>query len=87
MKIENGQEVRDTITGFTGIVVATTEWLNGCRRITVQSPELKDGRPVDTVTFDEPQLKLVTHTAYEDKPTKYMAGGDQLGPVRAADPR
>ena len=31
-----GDEVKDTITGFKGIVVARTEWLNGCARVTVQ---------------------------------------------------
>ena len=87
-KIENGQEVRDTITGFSGIVVATTEWLNGCRRVTVQSPELKDGRPVDTVTFDGPQLELMrATTAFTEKFARPNGGGDQPGPVRAADPR
>ena len=58
-RIELGDVARDTITGFTGVVVADTKWLHGCRRLSLQSQELKDGRPVEGATFDEPQLELV----------------------------
>lgn len=30
-----GDTAKDTITGLTGVVVATTLWLNGCERITL----------------------------------------------------
>lgn len=55
-----GDEVKDTITGFKGIVVARTEWLNGCARVTVQPQKLKsDGTPVESQTFDEFQLVVL----------------------------
>lgn len=53
--IELGSEVKDRITGLTGIVVGRTEWLNGCKRITVQPQEIKDGKPVEAYTFDVEQ--------------------------------
>ena len=56
----NSDEVTDIITGFTGIVVGKTEWLNGCIRYGIQSKTLKDGLPVDIQWFDSPQLVLVT---------------------------
>lgn len=58
--IELGDTARDTITGFTGVVVAKTKWLHGCERLTLQPQELKDGKPIDAHTFDVPQLALVT---------------------------
>jgi len=58
--INLGDTAKDTITGFKGIVVAETNWLNGCRRLTIQSKEMKDGRPVDAVTIDVEQLELVS---------------------------
>ena len=58
-RIELGDEVRDTITGFQGVVIGDTKWLHGCRRLTIQPKELKDGKPIDSLTFDEPQLVLV----------------------------
>ena len=56
--IKLGDKVRDNISGLEGIAVARTEWLHGCIRIAVQ-PEAKDNKVPDSVTFDEPQLKLV----------------------------
>lgn len=59
-KFNMRDKVKDQITGFTGIITARTEWLNGCHRYNVQSPDLdKDGRVPSTEHFDEEQLDLV----------------------------
>lgn len=63
-----GDTVRDTITGYTGVVIAYTTWLNKCRRISVQSTELKDGKPIDHVVFDIEQLELVKKGKQHEKP-------------------
>lgn len=67
-----GDIARDTITGFQGVVVAITHWLNGCIRITLQHQELKDGKPLDCIAFDVEQLELVTPKA---KPQGARSGG------------
>ena len=59
MKINLGDEARDMVTGFKGVCVARTEWLNGCARVTLQPKMGKDGKHPDAVSFDEPQLKLI----------------------------
>jgi hypothetical protein len=59
MQIQLGDRVKDKVTGYTGIVVARTEWLNGCVRITVQNEKLKDGQVQPDFTFDEFQLTLL----------------------------
>lgn len=62
--IRPGDKVRDTITGFTGIAVCRSEWLNGPARIAVQGSSLKDGLPSDKAQhFDEPQLDVVKQGA------------------------
>lgn len=59
MSIQLGDKAKDQVTGFEGICVARTEWLNGCIRVTLQSDKLdKDGRPQEGQTFDEPQLTV-----------------------------
>ncbi len=63
MKFACGDKVKDRITGYTGIVVATTTWINGCHRYVIQAQELKDGKPVDSHTFDEQELQLVQANA------------------------
>ena len=54
--IKLGKRVKDTITGFEGIVVGRTEWLYGCVRVSVQPQTLHEGKPVEYQIFDEPQL-------------------------------
>jgi hypothetical protein len=58
--IELGDRVKDSVTGFTGIAIAITTWLHGCIRIGVQ-PEKKDkdGKPLESVHFDQSQLVMV----------------------------
>jgi len=57
--IKPGDLVKDKITGFEGIVVARTEWLYQCVRISVQPQSLHDGKPIDCQTFDEEQLEVL----------------------------
>lgn len=57
--IQLGDKVKDMVTGFEGICVARTQWLNGCVRVMVQSDKLdKDGKPQDAQAFDEPQMVI-----------------------------
>lgn len=68
---ELGQEVRDIISGFTGIVRSRSQWLTGCNTYGVSSRELKDGKPQDPVWFDEHIL--------------VSTGGESVQPVYASN--
>jgi hypothetical protein len=70
--VQLGDVVRDRVTGFQGVIVARTEWLNGCWRITVTPPADKDGKLADSQTFDEFQLELVASTRHV--PNKHTGG-------------
>ena len=83
MKVKLGQIVRDRLTGYEGTVIAITNWLYGCTRITVQAEELKDGKPVDSHTFDEPAAILVKENFAE--PAR-PAHGDRQSIKRSIDP-
>ena len=84
--ISLGDRVKDNVTSFSGIVVAQSDYLNGCTRFCVQSEKLKDGLPTDGQWFDGPQLRLV-------KAGVVPLGGRNTGgplpftPKRTADPR
>lgn len=56
--VKLGDEVKDTITGLKGIAIGITVWLNGCVRIVIQPPEVKDGKPVDTYCCDVEQVEV-----------------------------
>ncbi len=83
--INLGDTAKDTITGYTGIVVGRTEWINGCVRYIIQSTQLKDGVPVDPQHIDEPQLELVKAAKSKVKTDK--TGGPILLPKRAINAR
>jgi len=77
-KIKLGQRVKDPLTGYEGVAVARTEYLNGCARIGVQAP-VREGKVPNWEYFDEMQLK-------EIKPTK-KTGGPRPDPNGVPDPR
>lgn len=82
-ELQHGDTVKDTISGFIGIVVAVTEWINGCVRLTIAPTTLKDGALLDNQTFDVEQLKLVkAGPRHQAKPT----GGPKPSPTRQPDP-
>ena len=67
MQVKLGDRAKDIITGYRGIVVAITDWLMGCKRITIQSEELKDGSPVDSKTFDVGHIEVLDAGAIQDR--------------------
>lgn len=85
--VELGDRAKDKITGFTGIVVAVTSWLNNCRRLTLQPEELsKDGQVREPQSFDDPTVELIVAGVFKPlarKPT----GGPRPEPTRVATPR
>jgi len=55
----NGDKVRDKITGFEGVVICISFWLNGCVQINVLSAERdKDGKEVSD-WFDQGRIELI----------------------------
>jgi len=63
-KVELGDVVRDTISGFEGVVVCVSYWLNGCIRVQVEPRKLNDkGEMIGAAAFDIQQVELVELTA------------------------
>jgi hypothetical protein len=75
--VKLGDHVTDKYTKFTGVVTGIAEFLYGCRRILIQPCELKDGKPVEDMWFDEQRVD-VNSTA--------TVGGPQHDAKRASDP-
>ncbi|SRR6266540_56616 len=73
-RVSLGQRVRDEITGFTGIVTGRFEYLYGCVRCSVSPQEMKDGKPIESFTFDEGQL-IAVEEAPAVKPVEEKTGG------------
>lgn len=86
MAIGLGDKVRHKITGFKGVAIAITKWLNGCVRITVQGESLtKEGAIKPTETIDEDEL-VVTKKGYLPSPT-FAPGGPKPSPKQLESAR
>jgi hypothetical protein len=83
-----GDRVEDMVTGFQGIAVAKSLYLNGCVRYGVQGVELKDGTPTEWQWFDEAQLHLVESVAVQihlDLNRTSDPGGPRKNPTQRTD--
>jgi hypothetical protein len=58
--IDLGDEVKDRITGFSGIVTAIEIYRTGVTRANVQPQELRDGKPIEPHDFDFEDLTILT---------------------------
>ena len=84
-EFELGDIVKDTVTGFAGMVTARSEFLNGCIRLAVTPTSLdKDGKMQAGERVDIQQLVLVKKKAQPKAAVKKTATG---GPRRDAQRR
>ena len=76
-KTKLGDEVEDKVSGFKGVAIAFHDYLNGCRRISVQPQVDKDGKLPDSATFDEPQIKVITKEKAKAETGQNRTGGPE----------
>jgi uncharacterized protein YodC (DUF2158 family) len=58
-RLNLGDEVKDIVTGYKGIIMYRCHWYHNSDTYGVKSQILKDGIPKQTVTFDDAELVLV----------------------------
>ena len=80
--IRLGDKARDTVTGYEGIVVCISDWISGCRRISLQGQDLHEGKPIDPQGFDVEQLEVIKPKA---SPVSKPSGGPCPEPTRNRD--
>lgn len=93
-EITFGDEVRDKISGFKGVVVALTQWFNGCVRVTLAPTEVakETGAPKEHQSFDVEQLEVIKKAKVEPPPVQARFspvsthGGPKPAASRAKDP-
>jgi hypothetical protein len=77
-RFELGTELRDKVTGFTGIAMTRVEFLNGCIQYGLK-PKVNDKEPhkmTETIHIDVAQLELVKHEKVDVKKPAKAPGGD-----------
>ena len=75
-KYNLGSEVKDKITGYSGIIRGRSQYLTGCNTYGIQSRELKDSRPHEWVWVDEDLIHLI-----KDKEIDLSSRPEKGGPL------
>ncbi len=76
-KIENGDKVRDRITGMTGTVTGIVEYITGCNQALVVPQIGADGAFREGVWFDLQRLSVEQKGAVAlDETDESMPGGE-----------
>lgn len=78
--LELGDEVMDTLTSFTGIIIATNQNISGCDQLCIQPP-VKDGTYQDAHWFDVERIGLLSKSKV--KMTARRTGADSVPPSRS----
>ena len=81
-----GREVKDRVTGYQGIAVGRSVFLQGCARILVQPPTDKDGKMVEAASFDEPDIVDVGIGVLPKPKKDEPPGGPRPTATRAVGP-
>ena len=82
-KVKLGDEVRDPITGYTGIAYVRCIYLQGCDRIGIQAPVIQEEGKVPEVPelfyVDEPQLVVINPVKKSAKKKITTGGPSEFG--------
>jgi hypothetical protein len=63
-QIQLGQDAKDTITGYAGIVMAKAQYLTGCNQVLLTPRSLdKDGKRREGEWFDEQRIVVTSKKA------------------------
>lgn len=79
-KFNGGENVSETITGFTGTVTGVARYITGCDQYLV-TPKAQDGKAAEGSWYDENRLEL--GDAEQDVPVSDDCDSDD-GPMEAA---
>lgn len=82
--IKLGSVVRDNLTGFTGVATGRAEYLYGCTRVLIEPKELKEGKPMDSVWFDEQRIETIQGErpfGFHSSESSAKSGGPQNDPI------
>lgn len=77
--IKLGDVAKDSVTGFQGVATGYSTHLNNCPRWTLQPQEVKDGKAIESRTFDAPLVEFVGPSGIPVIPVTRSADPPELG--------
>ncbi len=83
-QVRNGDEVKEVITGFSGVVAGIASYLTGCDQALVIPKAAKDGTYKEGHWFDVTRLKVTKENVVKlpgEKKTSRPGGPQQSPPI------
>jgi len=81
--ISMGDRVRDIVTGFTGVVIGRTSYINGCEQVLVQ-PRIDDnGKCPEGLWIDVDRVEVVQKAAVTIPRRSAPGGPSRVAPQDA----
>lgn len=77
-----GFEVKDRITGLTGVVTGITTYISGCSQALVNPRIVENGKMAESVWIDVQRLELLSGTAVVVLDNGVTPGFDAPAPIR-----
>ncbi|MEW8200224.1 MAG: hypothetical protein AB2777_21540 [Candidatus Thiodiazotropha endolucinida] len=78
---ENGDLLKDKVTGLTGVVMVRAEYSTGCHHYGIQPQTTIDGKEPDWTWLDQSRLELAEKDAVEfNIPSRTLSGPVPTGP-------
>ena len=74
-KITLGNRVKDKVSGFVGIAISKTEYLNGCIQYGVQPQTKESDKKPETEFFDAEQLEVLKTGGLVNPEREIKTGG------------
>lgn len=87
-ELQLGMEVKDRITGYQGIAIAKTIYMQGCDRILVQRQMTADDKSIipEPQAFDEPDMVIVGYGILPKPKKERKPGGPRPFANRSPGP-
>jgi len=85
--IENGDRVRDMVSGLEGIITGETKYLNGCVRFIVQPKINKDGKVPESEWVDSQQIEILEKKAFQKSKKEEVVISEKPSPLPIPDAR
>ena len=80
--VQLGDKVKDTITGFSGVVTGYVKYITGCNQALITPPVGKDGVYKDARWFDEQRLIIDRKAKRIVLDNGASPGFDKAAPIR-----
>ena len=81
-KFKNGDQVREMVTGFTGIITGSVYYLTGCNQYLVTAKQKDEFSEASTVWYDEGRLEYIDNQITPEMVEAEAPGCDRKPPIK-----